>query len=91
MRLEFLNILTLQINTSHNLEIVDYEHCQNDTQMGCIFSVSRPDHDSNRGSRKFAYTPIIMLITTCNSEIGLVFLHFNHDVMNIGELCTCIR
>lgn len=44
MRVEFLNILTLQINTSHNLEIVDYEHCQNDTQMGCIFSVSRPDH-----------------------------------------------
>lgn len=30
MRFEFINNLPLQINISHKLEIVDYEHCQND-------------------------------------------------------------
>jgi len=33
MRFKFLKNLPLQINISHKLEIVDYEHCQDETQF----------------------------------------------------------
>jgi len=89
MRFEFIKKST-PTDQRHKLEIVDYEHCQNDIVEMYLHGFKLQPNDSHRASRKLAHTSIVKLITTRNLEIGLVFLHFNHDVMNISELCTCI-
>jgi len=60
-----------------------------------ICRVSRSGHVIIRvcsWNRQKTHTHIHKLLKQIkSSEIVLVFLQFHHDVMNISELCTCIR